>query len=116
VAQVRVVFSLPKRIRTQFPTQVQGALSQHLAYVEWFTNFPSRPDANHGMYKISRSYIHGDRLASIIPINNIVRSVHLFPKFGPVAPHMWTSDNVLDNCSVFFVNPYSDRSMFAFLI
>ncbi|KAJ6605637.1 hypothetical protein B0H10DRAFT_1659135, partial [Mycena sp. CBHHK59/15] len=54
-----------------------------LAYVEWFSKFPRKPDPNHGMYKISRPVEHA---ASIIPVSQIRRSVHLFPKFGPVTP------------------------------
>ena len=59
-------------------------------------------------------YIHGDRLASIIPVKNIARSVHLFSKFGSVASCTWTSSNVLELCSTFYVNPYSDRLCISF--
>jgi hypothetical protein len=116
VGQVRVVFSLPNRVKAFFPAQTQAHLSQHLAYVEWFTKFPSKKDSNYGMYKISRSYVGGDRLASIIPVKNIARSIHLFPKFGPVVPPEWTSSNILDKCSIFYVNSYSSKVMFASLI
>ncbi|KAG2032668.1 hypothetical protein BDR03DRAFT_809380, partial [Suillus americanus] len=65
-----------------------------LAYIEWFKPFPSTPDSRHGMYKINCLVRSGERVASIIPISNTVCSVHLIPKFGPVVPHHWTSNNV----------------------
>jgi hypothetical protein len=116
VGQIRVVFTVPDRVKVLFPKQVQAHLSQHLAYIEWFTKFPSKKDANHGMYRISRSYIHGDRLASIIPVKNITRSIHLTPKFGRVAPQIWTSSNVLEKCSVFFVNRFGSKSVHSSVI
>lgn len=67
------------------------------------------------MYKISRSYrdtVQGFREASIIPISTIKRSLHLYPLFGPVAPREWTSDNVLEECDTFYVNPFSDNYMY----
>ncbi|KAJ7859622.1 hypothetical protein B0H14DRAFT_3084916 [Mycena olivaceomarginata] len=104
VGQVRVVFSLTERIRGLiFPAEKPPV---HLAYVEWFSKFPNTPEPNHRMYKISRP---DERYASIIPVANIRRSVHLFPQFGPVAPCDWTSENVLEWCKKFYVSPWSDR-------
>ncbi|KAJ7797267.1 hypothetical protein B0H14DRAFT_2389918 [Mycena olivaceomarginata] len=68
--------------------------------------FPRRPEPIHLMYKISRLE---DRVASIIPVENIWRSIHLFPQFGPVVPREWTSQNVLDKATKFYVSPWSDR-------
>ncbi|KAJ7661195.1 hypothetical protein B0H17DRAFT_897236, partial [Mycena rosella] len=62
-----------------------------LAYVEWFSRFPNSPERHHKMYKISQP---NECFASIIPVGNIRRSVHLFPNFGPVVPRVWTSQNV----------------------
>ncbi|KAG1904219.1 uncharacterized protein F5891DRAFT_945628, partial [Suillus fuscotomentosus] len=57
-----------------------------LAYIEWFTPFPSAPDRNNGLYKLSRLMRGSDRLASIVPVGDIVRSIHLILKFGDSAP------------------------------
>ncbi|EPQ55470.1 hypothetical protein GLOTRDRAFT_24926, partial [Gloeophyllum trabeum ATCC 11539] len=79
------------------------------AYVEWFSAFTAEPDRNSGMYRVVRSIQNGERLASIIPVSQIERSVHLLPKFGPVVPRDWTSSTVLDLAAAFFVNPFLDR-------
>ncbi|KAJ6580141.1 hypothetical protein DFH09DRAFT_912800 [Mycena vulgaris] len=114
VAQIRVVFSFkPGQLKTLFPPGV--APPKYLAYVEWFSPFSPHPEPHHLMYKIKRSLKDGDRIASIIPVSHIRRSVHLIPKFGPVAPPEWTSGNVLDKCPLFFVNSLSDRHIYATL-
>ncbi|KAJ7694726.1 hypothetical protein B0H14DRAFT_3100604 [Mycena olivaceomarginata] len=104
VGRVRAVFSLSERVLNVVFTGPKPA--KHLAYVEWFSKFPNAPDPNHKMYKISRPV---ECTTSIIPVSNIRRSVHLFPQFGPVAPREWTSENVLDLCTKFYVSPWSDR-------
>lgn len=106
MGQIRVVFSLPE--------DEAEAPSERLAYVEWFSKFNS-PENNHGMHKLKRSADDGARVASVIPISSIRRSVHLFPRFGQVVPEDWTSDNVLENCSTFYLNPFTDRNMYFIL-
>ncbi|EPQ50619.1 hypothetical protein GLOTRDRAFT_50393 [Gloeophyllum trabeum ATCC 11539] len=109
IAQVRLVFSVPPRgVATLF----KRCPPEHLAYVEWFSPFSSRPDRKSGMYKVTRSIQNGERLASIIPVSQIERSIHLFPKWGPVAPREWSSSTVLDLAPAFFVNPFLDRHTF----
>ncbi|KAJ7694865.1 hypothetical protein B0H17DRAFT_931310 [Mycena rosella] len=104
VGQVRVVFSLSKRVLAwMFPHEKPP---KYLAYVEWFSKFPNSPERHHKMYKILRP---NECFASIIPVGNIRRSVHLFPNFGPVVPREWTSQNVLELCKKFYVSPWSDR-------
>ncbi|KAI0709807.1 hypothetical protein C8Q76DRAFT_624659 [Earliella scabrosa] len=98
VARVRAIFQLPTHYGSQF---------QHhpVAYVEWFTPF-RQPDPETGMYKVSHSTRAHRRRSSIIPITQIVRSVHLIPIWGKAVDRTWTSDNVLDKCRRFYVNPY----------
>ncbi|KAG1810188.1 uncharacterized protein HD556DRAFT_1428325 [Suillus plorans] len=100
VGQVRVIFALPpKSLPLLLPPTVQ--VPKHLAYIEWFTPFSSAPDRRHGLYELS-----------IVPLANIVRSVHLIPSFGAVVPQEWTSDTVLDDCNDFWLNSYLDRYTF----
>ncbi|KAG1763892.1 hypothetical protein EV702DRAFT_1018819 [Suillus placidus] len=108
VGQVRVVFSLPsKSLPLLFPPTVQ--VPSHLAYIEWFSPFALAPDRHHGLYKVSRSFLGGAKVASIVPLSKIVRSAHLLPNFGAVVPREWSSDTVLDDCDTFWLNSYLDR-------
>ncbi|KAF8485578.1 hypothetical protein JB92DRAFT_2760696, partial [Gautieria morchelliformis] len=50
--------------------------------------------------------------ATIVPIDSILRSCHLTPKFGRQRNATWTAENVLDKCSDFFLN--SHRSIYMF--
>ena len=111
IVRERVIFSIPeKHYSLMFKPHVSIPL--HLAYVECYTAL-SRTDPNHGMFKISpKKDNNGDHVCSIVPIGNLQRSVHLLPKFGPVAPPEWTSSNVLDTCQTFFVNSLTDRHLY----
>jgi hypothetical protein len=114
VGQVRVIFSLPENKSVNlFPS---GQLPpRHLAYIEWFSRFQLHPDPHLKLYKVSRSITaYGERLASIVPVSLIQRSVHLFPKWGRnmegnAGNASWTSDNVLEKCDVFYLNSFKDR-------
>ncbi|KAI9068635.1 hypothetical protein FKP32DRAFT_1561245 [Trametes sanguinea] len=111
VGQVRLIFKLPRKAHARLFPGFEPP--EHLAYVEWFTAF-TQPDPIHGMYKVSRSVRarDGARLASVIEVRNIRRSCHLIPQFGPVVPRDWLSSNVLERCSTFWVNPFTDRHTF----
>ncbi|KAL0571739.1 hypothetical protein V5O48_010221 [Marasmius crinis-equi] len=112
IGQIRAIFSLHRSKRylnELFQPHEQPYVARHLAYVEWFTPFSVRPEGTHGLYKISRSNTDGTRDSSIVPLTDIRRSVHLYPRFGPVVPPEWTSSNVLDEAKYFYVNCFSDR-------
>ncbi|PSR75312.1 hypothetical protein PHLCEN_2v9175 [Hermanssonia centrifuga] len=109
IAQIRVIFTLPPReIPHLFPS---GNAPQYLAYVEWFSAF-GQPEPNHNMYKVTRSIRNGVREASVIPLTTVHRSAHLYPSFGRSVPEEWTSSNVLDRCSKFFVSSFTDRHVY----
>ncbi|KAI0688324.1 hypothetical protein BC835DRAFT_1550045 [Cytidiella melzeri] len=110
VAQVRVIFCLPETV---------SYLSKHpLAYVEWFTPFQPYGDIT-GMFSVAPSQRNRRRRVSIIPITAIVRSCHLIPVWGRAANIHWTSENVLERCTRFYVNTYlrhTDFVLFRFLV
>jgi hypothetical protein len=111
IAQVRVVFQLPSKILPLLFPSSEATLPTHLAYVEWFTPIPTTPDSNSGLYKVSRLLRNGRRVASVIPVDTIISSVHLFPRFGQNAPTGKTF-SVLETCHSFFINPFSSRDNF----
>ncbi|KAH7905500.1 Zn-finger domain-containing protein [Hygrophoropsis aurantiaca] len=85
VAQVRFIFTLPEHLRQpRTPTQ--------LAYIEWFTPFRAR------------SYLNRAPRSEIIPVEKIVCSCHLIPRFGTHANEEWTAENVIDTCKAFYLN------------
>ncbi|KAJ3712985.1 hypothetical protein DFJ43DRAFT_1008331 [Lentinula guzmanii] len=113
VAQVRLVFTLPENIADDlFGDVPEHDRPEYLAYIEWFTPFMAIPDANHGLYKVARCNVEGGCLASIVDIRRLICSVHLIPRFGPVANREWSSSTVLEDCKSFFVNMYSDRYIY----
>jgi hypothetical protein len=107
VAQVRTIFSISHAARTYLNSS--RPLPQYLAYVEWFTCFRQEPERNTGMFKVTRSFVGTSRLSEVIPVSNIVQSIHLFPIHGPAIPREWKSSTVLERCNTFLVNPFTDR-------
>ena len=115
MAQVRVIFEIPSRVtRAVFPSP-NAILPGHLAYVEWFSPIPVTPGSNHGLYRVNRLTHQGWRHASIIPVDSILRGVHLFPIFGPHTPQDWNTFSVLELCNSFYINPFSDRDNYLML-
>ena len=112
IAQVRVIFQIPHgAIHEVFPSP-DITPPTHLAYVEWFSQLPVTPDPIHGMYKVSRLAPNRKRRASIIPVQSIMCSVHLFPQFSPNVPETWNPSTVLEYCHTFYVNPFVNRQSY----
>lgn len=110
IGRIRVIFSLPGK--AQEKVFGAGLTPQHLAYVEWYSSF-QEPEHHHGLHKVTPlKDQEGGCICSIIPLANIRRSAHLFPKFGPIASQEWSSSNVLDLCDSFFVNTFTDQHFY----
>jgi hypothetical protein len=111
IAQVRVVFQLPSKVIPLVFPSLEDTLPTHLAYVEWFSPIPTTPDSNSNLYKVSRLVRNGRRVASVIPVDSVISSVHLFPRFGQNAP-IGKTFTVLELCNSFYINPFSSRDNF----
>ncbi|KAI1783377.1 hypothetical protein LXA43DRAFT_1133211 [Ganoderma leucocontextum] len=110
IAQVRVVFTIPDRCLDKlFPGMaLADRPPRHLAYVEWFTKFNSSPDPDSKLHKVTWAKQNGARIASVIPVSALQRSVHLIPKWGGPVPSHWTSENIMDECKTFYMNSFKD--------
>ncbi|THU98466.1 hypothetical protein K435DRAFT_818868 [Dendrothele bispora CBS 962.96] len=108
VGRIRAIFSLPAgKLETLFASNSMPP--KHLAYVEWFTKFNQRPDSYSGLHTVKRQRVSGRGVASaIVPLETLQRSVHLIPKWEGMVPSEWTSESVLDECNVFFLNVFKD--------
>ena len=112
VVRVKVIFSIPTRFHAHLFKRPEIDVPKHLAYVEWYSPLETQ-DPNHRMFKITPlKDSDGTRICSVIPLTDVQRSVHLIPRFGPVAPVNWKSGNVLDQCTTFFLNDFTDRHLF----
>ncbi|TFK64486.1 hypothetical protein BDN72DRAFT_774499, partial [Pluteus cervinus] len=118
VVRIHVIFAIPPSLRPYlFSPDVEENVPKHLVYVSWYSAFAKNSEANHLLYKVEAMRDEqGGHICSIIPLSKIVRSVHLFPKFGPSAPAEWTSSRVLDQCSTFYVNCFTDRHLYRVLV
>jgi hypothetical protein len=102
VAQVRVIFTLPRQF---------GTYPRALAYIEWFTPF-REPDPSSGLRQISRSTRQLHRNAAVIHLDEILRPCHLIPKMGQSVDPRWTSANVYELASDFYLNTFIDLDTF----
>ncbi|KAF8970183.1 hypothetical protein BDZ97DRAFT_1652882, partial [Flammula alnicola] len=99
VAQLRAIFALPEHLR-------HSRLPNQLAYIEWFTTFRA-PHADSGLFPLTRASRNNGPITEIIPLDSIVSSCHLIPRFGTkYHPAKWDSDTVLEECKSFFLNKY----------
>lgn len=90
---------------------------KHLAYVEWFTKFTWVPEPHSGLYRVKKQMdVDGTAAASVIPVEMILRSVHLLPKWGGAVPSGWTGENVLDLAPSFLLNIFKDNHSYFNLV
>jgi hypothetical protein len=94
-----VIFTLPEHLQ-------HSRLPNKLAYVEWFTPFRA-PHSDSGLFPVTRASRNNGPVSEIIPLNTIVSSCHLIPRFGMnYHPAKWDTDTVLEECKSFFLNKY----------
>lgn len=118
VGQVRAIFRIPSwLVDFVFGPEVHTAASDYLVYVELFKPCEQDDTNTHGLFTVRRAYWDGMRAATIVPLFNIRRSVHLIPKFGsePIDRAIKAED-VLEKYDVFYVNSFSDRHAYHTII
>ena len=113
IAQVRVLFSIQEKYATRVFNN-DRPIPRVFAYIEWFDNFEKVPTGPMRLWKVKRSIEDDHRMALIVPIGHIARSVHLFPDWNADDVKEWSSVNVLEKCMYFYLNPFSDRHAYHF--
>lgn len=98
VACVKCIFALTPQF---------SDVPHRLAYVEWFRPL-RRPEAHSHLFSISPSIRHGRRRAEVIPLADIIQSIHLVPKFGTDKDPLLTIWNVFERSKEFYVNTWID--------
>ena len=92
-------------------------IPQYYAYLEWFDPFPAMPHVDHRFYRVKRTIANGCRVAAVVPIGHLQRSVHLFPAFNTnTEGEEWKSSDVLEKCLVFYLNSLSDRHAYHYFV
>jgi hypothetical protein len=106
IGRIHVIFALPKEldgfsVPKTWPTQP-------VAYIEWYT--PLKPQADHStsMYRVKKMKPGTSGLASIVSLTSIQQSCMLSPSFGEEVDNSWTSSNVLDSSSSFWLHNWRD--------
>jgi hypothetical protein len=101
IARVRLLFKLPVEI---MPCES----SPLLAFVDWFTPF-KKYNKSLGMFQVSYARKQRYQHSGIVLAESILQTCHLIPEFGRSTvtnKSLWSSADVLDKCTSFFVNPY----------
>jgi hypothetical protein len=122
IAQVRLLFTID-----YWSTTSRQMCKLELAYVDWFQLVGTTPHSDNGMFevakkmKMTRKSSVGDyslrntptlRDSSIINIDDILRGVHLIPKFGKGPISRRPINTVLQETTHYYVNSYIDHHMY----
>ena len=67
------------------------------------------PKPYHELYSLKRTIRNGERMAIVVPIGYLQRSIYLFPAFDTNHGEVWKASNVLEECENFYLNCFSDR-------
>ena len=84
------------------------APTEHLVFVEWFSQTSSDPEQNSKMFKIKKGHAHvyqNNIAAEVVKLSTVKQSVQLIPVFPKGGVNLsWTTDTVLDTCNEFYIN------------
>ena len=106
VAQIRVIFSLPKHL---------GYHPHPLAYIHRFRPL-NTIDSSTGMYIVSRSTRNLRPNSAVVSVDNIVGGCHLLPRFSQhPANSTWLSCSIIDNDLTYFFNDFINMYVFDYL-
>ena len=101
-----MIFKLPQSFLKLYPS----ASTNHLLFIEWFSQVGSNSDSNSSFYKVKKSKkIKTNELdTDIISLNLVKQSIQLIPVFPRNSSDIiWTSDTVLDICNTFYINNWT---------
>ena len=101
-----MIFKLPQSFLKLYPS----APTNHLLFIEWFSQVGSNSDSNSSFYKVKKSKkIETNELdTDIISLNLVKQSIQLilvFPRNS--SDIIWISDIVLDICNTFYINNWT---------
>lgn len=102
VARVKCIFALTPRF---------SYTAHRLVYLEWFRPL-RRADPDTRLFSIQPATRNGQRQAEVVPLDDLLQSVHLIPKFGANKNPLWTPWNIFDICDQFYVNNWIDFHTF----
>ncbi|KAF5378675.1 hypothetical protein D9757_009548 [Collybiopsis confluens] len=106
---------VPARV-LRFLSMEYEARTYQCAFIHWFTPITSAPDEVTGMWVVRREMVNGMPLLAVIPLDVVVRGVHLIPEYGnAVIPEDFDHNASLDAFESYYVNRYSDHHMFDLL-
>jgi len=120
VGRVRVIFTLPDEVHSI--TGARPAPSnwpkEPLVYIEWYSRLEKSANPRNGMmYRIkkiplksSATSMDKDKVqGTILRLSCIRQSCMLFPTFPSSVPAHWTTDNILDSASSFYINNWLSK-------
>ena len=87
-----------------------NAPTDHLLFIEWFSQIGSEPDPNSRLYKVKKSKQLGtnEYETEIVLLSSVKQSIQLIPIFPKNnSSTIWTSETVLDLCNTFYINNWS---------
>ena len=87
------------------------SITYSCALVQWFSTYGDSPCEDTGMWRVVPDYdVGGQRMASIIHVDSILRAAHLIGAAGSqILPRGFSFSDSLSSFRLFYVNKYADH-------